>query len=785
MPGKISGIVALVLLALLLVACGPDSTSTPTPSTGFDPAEASKVDTILRDLLAQYNVGGVQAARTYALERGLIDDQDRVRFGLTLSEPGAVSGVTDKLKQMGGEVYQTNGSQLAVAVNLTKLTGYLNNKRDFLTELASLKEVRELRVLLRPALDWTGLAEAPSGAQAPPAEIKLPNEGVRQIGADKWQAAGFKGQGVKIGIIDGGFKGYKAGFGSSLPPATKVTFRSFLLDNTEGGEVHGVAVAEIVHSLAPDATLLLASIEDEVGFSQAVDWLLANKVQIIQASLGWAGLFPGDGTGRMNEQLDKARKQGVLPVISVGNYGQSHYSAVLNPNADNFQRFGTDNRVMLKLTAQANTAWVALRWDEKWDHPQTNLDLYLLDGARQPLGSSRNEQGATSPKPPTELVPFRTTPGQTYYLQIRLTGPKPAVLPRLHLFAYNGLLEESTAEGSVATPGDAQGAISVGAVNWSDGTLESYSSRGPTVDGRLKPELMGPTRVHTQTLGKEQIFAGTSASAPQVSGTFALLWSAAPELKAEQVVQYLLGNATRPASAGLTTPLRDPAMGYGRVQLGPVEAAQRGPSELLVALPAGPAFQDDFQGIGSGLPDNAVSYYGKLPQGSSAYFIRANEAGVLSWSSYLQKSFEEFRADFEAAPLQADPAIFYGLAFWQQGPQDYYAFLVAGDRYSLLKHKGADWTALLDWQRNPALNSRPDPAVRQRLSVEATTNYVRLRAGETVLQTLGLKEARPGGRLGFVAGLFNTARPVANEVGNSSAAFAVFNNLAVMPLTTR
>ena len=775
-------------LSLLLGACGPNSqpetaiTSSPRP--GFDPTEISKIDTLLRDLLFSYKSGGgLEAARTYARERGLLDDQERIRFGLTLSGPGAVPGITARLQQMGGEVYQSHEAQLGVAVNLTKLTGYINNsdKRDFLEELAALKEVREVRVLLRPATDWAGLEQVativpnPVLAQTspPPATAITSNEGVAVIGADKWQAAGFKGSGIKVGIIDAGFKNYRAGLGKTLPTAAQVSFRSFILGGGEGSEIHGVAVAEVVHSLAPDATLLLAVIEDEIGFAQAVDWLLESKVQIIQVSLGWAGLFPGDGTGKMAEQLDRARRQGVLPVVSAGNYGRSHYTAPLRVNEKGLQLFGTDNRLTLKLTAKANSAWVALRWDEKWENPQTNLDLYVQDKAGQALGSSRNEQGQNSPKPPTELVPFRTVPDQIYYIQVRLTGKPAATLPRLHLFAYNASLEESTAQGSVATPADARGAISVGAVNWHDDKLEEYSSRGPTSDGRLKPELVGPSQVSTVTLGQAQFFTGTSAAAPQVSGTAALLWSAAPGLNADQVARYLSRNARSLASEAS---LRDPATGYGRVRLGAVEIARRGPADLLVALPAGPVFQDDFSRAASGLPDNAAGYYGKLPEGTNAYFIRAGEPGLLNWSSYLQKSYEEFQADFEVIALPAEPALFYGLVFWQQGPQDYYAFVVAADRFALLRRKGQEWLSLIDWRHEAALSRNGLPQSLS-LSLEATASYIRLRAGDTILQSLALKEAQPGGRFGFMAGSFEL------KVGYN--AFAAFSKLTITPLTTQ
>jgi len=79
----------------------------------------------------------------------------------------------------------------------------------------------------------------------------------------------------------------------------------------------------------------------------------------------------------------------------------------------------------------------------------------------------------------------------------------------------------ATADGSVATPGDALGSLSVGAVSWRGTAPERYSSRGPTQDGRSKPDLVGPTYVTSNRLFPGT--AGTSASTAHVAGAAALI----------------------------------------------------------------------------------------------------------------------------------------------------------------------------------------------------------------------------------------------------------------------
>jgi hypothetical protein len=80
----------------------------------------------------------------------------------------------------------------------------------------------------------------------------------------------------------------------------------------------------------------------------------------------------------------------------------------------------------------------------------------------------------------------------TYALGIKahnVTG-KPI---RFDLFVYPGPnLEHRVAEGSVTEPGTSSAALTVGAACWLDNRLEDYSSQGPTIDARTKPDLIGP-----------------------------------------------------------------------------------------------------------------------------------------------------------------------------------------------------------------------------------------------------------------------------------------------------
>ncbi len=81
----------------------------------------------------------------------------------------------------------------------------------------------------------------------------------------------------------------------------------------------------------------------------------------------------------------------------------------------------------------------------------------------------------------------------------------------------------------ITAPADADSVLTVGAVN-SDEIIASFSSVGPTADGRLKPNVcaMGQGDYIAGLTGNIAIGGGTSFSAPLIAGMAACLWQANP-----------------------------------------------------------------------------------------------------------------------------------------------------------------------------------------------------------------------------------------------------------------
>jgi serine protease AprX len=104
---------------------------------------------------------------------------------------------------------------------------------------------------------------------------------------------------------------------------------------------------------------------------------------------------------------------------------------------------------------------------------------------------------------------------------------------------------------SITDPGNADYVITVGSTHRRDPHLYGvsyFSARGPTGDGRRKPDILAPGEKITSTIpgGQLQRMDGTSMAAPHVSGAAAMLMGRYPELigRPLRIKQVLMDSAT-------------------------------------------------------------------------------------------------------------------------------------------------------------------------------------------------------------------------------------------------
>tara|TARA_B100001250_G_scaffold165086_1_gene142080 strand:- start:4986 stop:6590 length:1605 start_codon:yes stop_codon:yes gene_type:complete len=116
----------------------------------------------------------------------------------------------------------------------------------------------------------------------------------------------------------------------------------------------------------------------------------------------------------------------------------------------------------------------------------------------------------------------------------------------------------------IIAPADADSVIAVGAV-WDNGDIASFSSHGPTADGRIKPEVCARGRqtwcINPNSTTNYSQLSGTSLACPLVGGAAALIIQARPEWTAMQVREAIMMTASMADSANNT-------YGYGIVNAG-------------------------------------------------------------------------------------------------------------------------------------------------------------------------------------------------------------------------
>jgi subtilisin family serine protease len=426
--------------------------------------------------------------------------------------------------------------------------------------------------------DETVLRLRPPFALLPAAVV---SEGLTVVGAEAWHRAGLTGRGVKVAVIDVGFAGAEALRGRELP--SDFVLRDFTSPRppspcTSGEEdVHGTAVAEIVHDMAPGAQLLLARVATDVEFAQAVDWALQQGAQVVNLSASSpdappAGAqAPGDVIG---QAVDRAAQAGVFWANAAGNDAQRHWiGTATDADGDGLMEFapGVELNPVRFPRNTISCVWIFLKWDEPWQGACTDYDLLVgyYDSFGQPrvLSIPDNTQDCSPASQPLESVlvegPILTYDGALY---VAVGVPRGAPPRRLQLLVVSdGGLAFSRPEGSVLPPADRASVVAVGAVHYSrPSTLEDFSSRGPTWDGRTKPDLVAPDGVSTVSYGYYGFpFFGTSAASPHVAGAAALVLQAHPDWTAQQVRQFLEGRAR-----DLGPPGKDNLYGAGLLQMG-------------------------------------------------------------------------------------------------------------------------------------------------------------------------------------------------------------------------
>jgi hypothetical protein len=379
---------------------------------------------------------------------------------------------------------------------------------------------------------------------------------LEHLGVPGWHAAGYRGRGFKVAILDSGFCGYRAHLGKALP--ARVQARSFRLDgNLEARDSqHGILCGEVVHALAPEAELLFANWEPDLPerFLEAVRWARGRGARVISCSVIMPTWSDGEGHGTVHEGLSRILGRGdraddILFLASAGNTAQRHWGGPFRDGGDGWHEWAPGQ------TANAISPWgdervsVELCW-----HGPGGYEMVVRD-TTEGREVGRSDAPASTAGNHCAVVAFTADSEHRYTLRVRRVGPTAG---SFHVVVLGGGLRYPVRRGSIPFPGDGPEVVAVGAVG-ADGRRLAYSSCGPN-SPRPKPDLVAP--VPFPSLWRSRPFAGTSAAAPQAAALAVLLWSRHPDWTPLHVRATLCSAARH---AGTTRPNYD--TGYGQIHL--------------------------------------------------------------------------------------------------------------------------------------------------------------------------------------------------------------------------
>lgn len=531
------------------------------------------LDSVLGRLAAVHAEQGEDEARAFAQKKNIPMSGNKVKVVLNARpwyndvragdesiDPGtrkeaverSTARIRNRLERMGGSVERQYHFMMRVEVDVNHLE-----------ELARMPEVRGVR---RPIK----------------ARPHVVSEGVALTGADLYHGLPpYKSEGAKVMVLDGGFENYTDLLGVELPDS--VTARSFTEESglDEGG-VHGTACAEIVYDMAPDADMYLAQIYWNTDVPSAIEWAAQQGIDVISYSMG-SFFGAGDGTGAFDLMAREAKAAGITWVTSAGNSADDHWRGVFNdPDGDGWHNFEGDDEILQfwvpASLGQTYGVEATLKWNEwgGWSdqtgYGGTNedFDLYLFffNGEEwQLVDSATNRQNpSTFPWPYEDIWGWYADIDTYWGIAIfKHNATKNVTFDAFISTHSKGTLEYSDPAGSLSYPADSPNIISVGAIDAVELFYHFYSSRGPTMDGRVKPDLAAPSFVSTSgfTYGLRinDGFSGTSASCPHVAGAIALLKGKTP-FTLDEIMTIIYGR-----SIDMGEPGPDNLFGSGRLNL--------------------------------------------------------------------------------------------------------------------------------------------------------------------------------------------------------------------------
>ena len=407
---------------------------------------------------------------------------------------------------------------------------------------------------------------------------------------------------------------------------------------THGNHVAGIAAGSgggtIHRGVAFESQYLFNSIQLDAGSAiDAFVWMkniADNDWKRLVVNMSWGLYYMGtmDGTSLVSQAIDSLSVQGVTFVTSGGNNGDADFHIKKSFSSDSIR-----TRIGFYPYSAHQSMWgqCISMWGEPGNPFNSRVEVY--NSSNQIVASSRYyNTNSDNGYHDTYLIVGSDTVFYNYSIdsahpnnnrphqRMRVKNTNTSLRVVLHSYAATGtvhywnVVELSNGVGNwgldfysygndgvsgdnlygLGEPACTESAITVAAHQAQNvaitgqvfpGNIANFSSRGPTYDERMKPDVSAPgmnvissinsytTRSYTAATstifnGRTYDFAafsGTSMSSPATAGVVALMLEASPTLEPRQVKEILIATAREDSRTGVIPAGGSPVWGHGKV----------------------------------------------------------------------------------------------------------------------------------------------------------------------------------------------------------------------------
>ncbi|HLN08621.1 MAG TPA: S8 family serine peptidase, partial [Xanthobacteraceae bacterium] len=390
------------------------------------------------------------------------------------------------------------------------------------------------------------------------------------------------GTGIKVGVLSDSFNDLGGAAADeadgALPSAANI---QVLKDLPSGGSDEGRAMMQIVHDIAPGASLAFyTAFNSEQDFANGILQLAADGCKVICDDVSYFD-EPFFQNGVVAQAIQTVEAEGVTYVTAAGNNASNAYQAAWTPISGTYQgttltdaeSFGGSlvQAISINTEGTGYDVPLLLEWNQAYGAATSDLEMLVFNSSGQLVGTATN---ASSGEPTNPWLQFNFTSTGTYYVAIEnLSGPNPGLIKEVT--EGDGLpvtisgANVGTVYGHAMTPG----AITAGAVSAADTPAfgvstplsESFSSSGAGTEllfanngtALSSPDVLSPVAVSgvddiNTTVSDLSDFYGTSAASASLAGVAAVMLSANPNLTPAQVEQIMAETALPMANSAVS-----------------------------------------------------------------------------------------------------------------------------------------------------------------------------------------------------------------------------------------